>query len=351
MALFSTHNVSIKGISACVPVFEYNNMDYKWIPVKERELNIKTVGVEKRRIAQKGVTTSDLCFHATERLMKDLQLKKEDIELLIFIAQARDYYLPATSIILQDRLGLSKKCMAFDVGLGCSGYVYGLSIAAGLLNSFKLKKALLLVGDVSTHGISYKDKSAFNLFGDAGTATFLEYDENAVPMHFNMNSDGSNFDAIYIPHSGSRRIPDKSSYNIRKFGPGIYRNMAQLALDGVRVFNFATMDVPPNINELLEWQNLTVENIDQFVFHQANLLMNEIIRKKIKIPKEKHPYSIQKFGNTSSASVPLTMITQLRKQLIENKMKFLLAGFGVGLSMGSVILETNKIVCSELVEV
>jgi 3-oxoacyl-[acyl-carrier-protein] synthase-3 len=351
MALFSTHNVSIKGISACVPAFEYNNMDYQWIPVKERELMIKTVGVEKRRIVEKGVTTSDLCFHAAEKLLKDVDWKKEEIELLIFIAQARDYHLPATSIILQDRLGLSKKCMAFDIGLGCSGYVYGLSIAAGLLNSFKLKKVLLLVGDASTSGISYKDKSAYTLFGDAGTATVLEYDENAAPMHFNMNSDGSNFKAIYIPHSGSRRIPDKSSYNVRKFGPGIYRNMAQLALDGVRVFNFATMEVPPNVNELLASQNLTVENIDQFVFHQANLLMNEVIRKKIKIPKEKHPYSIQKFGNTSSASIPLTMITQIRQQLIENKTKLLLSGFGVGLSWGSAIIETNKIVCSELVEV
>ena len=334
MALFSTHNVSIKGISACVPTFEYNNMDYKWIPVKERELNIKTVGVEKRRIAPKGVTTSDLCFHAAERLLKDIQFKKEDIELLIFIAQARDYFLPATSIILQDRLGLSKKCMAFDVGLGCSGYVYGLSIAAGLLNSFKLKKALLLVGDVSTKGISYKDKSAFNLFGDAGTATCLEYDENAAPMHFNMYSDGSNFDAVYIPHSGNRRIPDKSSFNLRKFGPGIYRNMTQLVLDGVKVFNFATMEVPPNVNELLAWQNMTVENIDQFVFHQANLLMNEIIRKKIKIPKEKHPYSIQKFGNTSSASIPLTMITQIRQQLIDNKYETFAFRFWSGIIMG-----------------
>ena len=208
-----------------------------------------------------------------------------------------------------------------------------------------------MVGDVSSQSVSYKDKSAYTLFGDAGTATVLEYDENALPMHFNMQSDGSGFDAIYIPHSGSRRIVDKSSLKLRKFGPGIYRNMIHLVLDGVRVFNFATMEVPPNVNELLAWQNITVEDIDQFVFHQANLLMNEIIRKKIKIPKEKYPYSMQKFGNTSSASIPLTMITQIRQQLIENKTKLLLSGFGVGLSWGSVILETNKIICSELIEV
>jgi len=351
MALFSTHNVSVKGISACVPKFEYDNMDYQWIPVKERELMIKTVGVQKRRIAQKGITTSDLCLHAAEKLLKDTNCKKEEIDLLIFIAQARDYCLPATATILQDRIGLSKNCMAFDIGLGCSGYIYGLSIAAGLLNSFNLKKALLLVGDVSTASISYKDKSAYTLFGDAGTATILEYDKNAAPMHFNMNTDGSNYDAIIIPHSGTRKIVDKSSLRIRKFGPGIYRNMIHLALDGVKVFNFATMEVPTNVNDLLASQNLTVENIDQFVFHQANLLMNEIIRKKIKIPKEKHPYSIQTFGNTSSASIPLTIITQLRQQIVENKMKFVLSGFGVGLSWGSVILETNKIVCSELIEV
>lgn len=351
MALFSVSKVAIKGLSACVPSFECDNMDYQFISVKERELLIKTVGVQKRRVARKGVTTADLCFRAAKKLMSDLDWKKEEIDILIFIAQARDYCLPATGIILQDRLGLSKKCMAFDVGLGCSGYVYGLSIAAGLLNSFRLKKALLLVGDVSTSSISYRDKSAYPLFGDAGTATALEFDENANPMHFNMHSDGSGYEAIYIPHSGVRRMVDKSSLQIKKIGPGIFRNKIHLILDGVKVFNFATMEVPPNVNELLASQNKTVDDIDQFVFHQANLLMNEVIRKKLKIPKEKHPYSLPVFGNTSSASIPLTMITQLRQDIIEKKMKFLISGFGVGLSWGSAILETDKIVCSELIEV
>lgn len=351
MALFSTQNVRIAGISACVPKHEYNNMDYQWITVKEREQLIKTVGVAKRRVAEKGVATSDLCFHAAEKLIQDTGWKKDEIDILVFIAQARDYHLPATGIILQDRLGLSKKCMAFDIGLGCSGYVYGLSIVAGLLNSFGLKKALLLVGDVSTSSISYKDKSIYTLFGDAGTATALELDLKAPPMHFNMQSDGSGFDAIYIPHSGTRRIADKSSHRLRKFGPGIYRNMIHLALDGVRVFNFATMEVPPNVNELLASQNKTVDDIDQFVFHQANLLMNEIIRKKIKIPKEKYPYSMQTFGNTSSASILLTMITQLREQLVSKHNRLLISGFGVGLSWGSAIIETDKLIVSELVEV
>jgi len=208
----------------------------------------------------------------------------------------------------------------------------------------------LLVGDISTASISYKDKSIYTLFGDCGTATAIERSEGAPVMHFNMMSDGSGFDAIYIPHSGTRRIADKSSLEMQKFGDGIYRNMIQLFLDGVRVFNFATMEVPPNVKELLESQNMTVEDIDQFVFHQANLLMNEVIRKKLKIPKEKYPYSMNTFGNTSSASIPLTMITQLREKIMNEKLKLLLSGFGVGLSWGSVILETNKIVCSELMK-
>ena len=351
MAIFSSHNVSIKGISACVPSFEYNNLNYDWIPIKERELLIKTVGIEKRRVAGKDISISDLCYHATQRLMNDISWGKDEIDLVVFVSQMGDYLTPSTSIILQDRLGFSKKCLAFDVNLGCSGYVYGLSIAAGLLNSFSLNKALLMVGDISSFSISYKDKSAYPLFGDAVSVTALEYNKTAKPLHFNMNSDGSGFDAIYIPHSGTRRLADKSSFDLQNLGEGISRNLTQLSLDGVKVFNFATMEVPVNVNELLASQNMTVDNIDQFVFHQANLLMNEIIRKKIKIPKEKHPYSLKNFGNTSSASIPLTMITQLRQQLIENKMKLLLSGFGVGLSWGSVILETNKIVCSELIEI
>ncbi len=351
MALFSSHNVRIKGISACVPKNEYDNMNYRWIPLKERQQLIKTVGVAKRRIAEKGVTTGDLCFHAAEKLIQDIGWKKDEIDILIFIAQARDYHLPATGIILQHRLGLSTKCMTFDVGLGCSGYVYGLSIVSGLLNSFGLKKALLLVGDVSTSSVSYRDKSIYTLFGDAGTATALELDATAPPMHFNLQTDGKEFDAIYIPHSGTRRIADRTSHNLRNFGPGIERNMIHLALDGVRVFNFATMEVPPNVNELLASQQKTVDDIDYFVFHQANLLMNEVIRKKIKIPKEKYPYSIQDFGNTSSASILITLITQLREQVSSQQLTLLLSGFGVGLSWGSVILETKDILCSELVEV
>jgi 3-oxoacyl-[acyl-carrier-protein] synthase-3 len=351
MALFTTYHTAIRGISACVPAFEYDNMDYRWIPVKEREQLIKTIGVAKRRVAAKGVTTSDLCLNAAEKLIRDIHWKKEEIDILIFIAQARDYHLPATGIILQDRLKLSRKCIAFDVGLGCSGFVYGISIISGLLKSYKLKKGLLLVGDVSTSSISYKDKSIFPLFGDAGTATAIEYDENAVPMHYNLYCDGSGFKAIYIPHSGIRRIADKSSMKLRKFGPGIYRNMIHLSLDGVAIFNFATMEVPPNVNELLAAHELTVDHIDQFVFHQANMLMNEIIRKKLKIPKEKHPYCIQNFGNTSSASIPLTMVTQLKEKLQNERIRFLLSGFGVGLSLGSVIIETDRIVCPDLIEV
>ena len=349
MAIFSIPDIKISGISACVPENEYNNQNYDWISEKDRETLIRTIGVERKRYATQGTTTSDLCFTAANKLLNDLKWDKSEIDVLIFISQSRDYIIPATAGILQDKLGLPKTCMAFDISLGCSGFIYGLSVIGSLMATGRLKKGLLLAGDISTLNTSYKDKSAFPLFGDAGTATAIELENNFPEMMFNLQTDGKGYEAIIIPDGGIRNFVNKdSSFNYEEISEGICRNKLNIALDGIEVFNFSLREVTPNIKKVLKQFSFSSEDIDYFVFHQANKLMNETIRKQLKLPEEKVPYSLKNYGNTSSASIPLTIVTELNDEVSHRRLKLLLSGFGVGLSWGSVILETKSIICPEI---
>ncbi len=350
MAFFSIQDIAVKGIAAAVPSNVVSNWDYDLLTESEKKLLIKTTGIEQRRMVLPGMTTSDLCFEAAEKLLKELHWKKEEIDILIFVSQSTDYYLPATAIILQDRLGLSKSCMAFDIGLGCSGYVYGLSVISGMMKATGLKKGLLMVGDISTATCSNEDKSTYPLFGDAGTVTALQYEENAKSIRFDLNSDGSGKDAIIIPHGGLRNLASPESFVKEEITPGIVRSKMDLALNGLDVFNFSIKEVPNSLKEFLEKIGTTTESYDYFVMHQANKLMNETIRKKMKFASEKVPYSISKYGNTSSASIPLTIVSELSNDLKNSEKKLLLAGFGVGLSWGSVSLNLKNVVLPEIIE-
>ncbi len=348
MALFTIPDVKIAGLAAAVPHKEVSNADYAWISKKERNLLIKTIGVEKRRITEKGVTSSDLCFTATVKLLDELGWDRDDIEALIFVTQSGDYMVPASAPILQDRLGLPKTCMALDINLGCSGYPYGLSVISSLVNSTGMEKALLLIGDLSNVTSSYRDKSSYPLFGDSGTATALVRDTEAVPMVFNLQTDGSGYEAIIIRDGGTRNMVTKKSFNYKKYGEGIYRNNVQVALNGIEVFNFSLREVVPNIKKTLEYADKKLDDFDYIVFHQANKLINETLRKMLKVNREKVPYSIQKYGNTSGASVPLTMVSELREQLSTKSLKLILSAFGIGLSWGTVLLETDAVVVPEV---
>ncbi len=351
MAIFSLGGIKITGLSAAVPKQKENNADYQWISVKERESIIKNVGVETRRVAEKGTTTSDLCVIAAEKLLNELQWNRNEVELLVFVSQSRDYLVPTTACIVQNRLGLPHSCLALDIGLGCSGYVYGLSVVSGMMQSGMIKKGLLMVGDISTLTTNYRDKSTYPLFGDVGTVTAIEYDADAPLMHFNLQTDGAGYKAIMIQDGGARNVMSRKSFNVRKISQGIYRSRLHLELDGIEVFNFTLREVVPNIKTLLKEKGKTLEDIDYVVFHQANRLINETLRKMLKLDPAKVPYSIREFGNTSGASVPLTMIVALADALKSGNTRLLLSAFGVGLSWGSAIIETERLCITDLIEV
>ena len=202
MAIFTLDKVKISGLAACVPHEVVENMDYNWISEKERKMLIKTTGIARRRIAEKGQTAADFCIKAAQQLLKDLQWSPSEIDVLVFVTQTPDYITPATSIIMQERLGISTRCLCIDINLGCSAYVYGLSVIGSMLANAGLQKGLLLVGDTSSGIVSEQDKSTAPLFSDAGSATALSYEPEAPSMRFNLQSNGKGYDAIIIKDGG-----------------------------------------------------------------------------------------------------------------------------------------------------
>lgn len=349
MAVFSINDIAIKGISCCVPKNKERNIDLDILTKEEIQKFIDVTGVEERRIASKEICTSDLCCESAEKLIKDLNWQKDEIEILVFVSQTGDYILPISAAILQDRLGLSTNCIAFDVPLGCSGYVYGMSIIAGMMKATGLKKGLLLAGDTISKIVSDKDKSTLPLFGDAGSATAFEL-ENTGNFLFDLGTDGSGYKTIIVPDGGSRNRINADSLETKLIEEGISRNSCDLVLDGMDVFGFGISQGPKTVNKLLEKYAIDKEKIDYFIFHQANLMMNKMIAKKLKLPVEKVPYSLQHFGNTSSATIPLTIVSELKDKIENKSSNLLMCGFGVGLSWGTVFAEDCKIEVLDLIE-
>lgn len=351
MAYIEIDKVNIKGIAVCVPKTSEEVTDFSAFSMKEAEKFVASTGIKRRRISTQETCTSDLCFHAAKSLLKDLRWATDDIDCIIFVTQTPDYILPATSCILQHRLALKNDVLAFDISLGCSGWVYGLMIISNLISKGSIKKGILLVGDTILKTCSKEDKSTFPLFGDAGSATGIEFDEQSKGMKFHAGTDGSGSNAIIIRDGGFRFPYSKESstelqtdnISIRKFG--------QLELDGMDVFSFGINQAPESISKLMDFYDIKPELVDFFVFHQANLLMNEKIRIKLKIPAEKVPYTLNDFGNTSSASIPLTIVNRLGSILKKGNYSIIACGFGVGLSWGSVWFQTKNLVCSELIEI
>ena len=333
MALSTLHNVRFAGMASCVPHRILDNVrDCPPSQRSERERLVRNIGIQTRRICPEWQTFSDLALVATEKLLADLQWQREEIDALIVVTQSPDYLIPATAIILQDRLGLPHSTIAFDVNLGCSGYPFGLHLLGSMISAGGVKKALLLVGDKSA---TIKDP----LFSDAGTATALEFDTSAPPMHFDLNSDGSGYKAIMLPAGGHRRpysiehaIPSRDEH-------GNKVHAGDLILDGPAVLSFSTQRVPPAVERLLAYAQVPKEAVDYFIFHQANRMINETIRKKLGLPVEKVPTTLPDLGNTSGASLPVTVTARLHDTLAAGSHKLLLAGFGIGLSWGSVIVD------------
>jgi len=348
MANIMFKNVGISGISACVPINKKKNSELKkFFPEKDIKEIIETTGINEKRVVEKGVTASDLCYKAAEILLDDLNIDRSSIDFLIFMSQDSDYKIPATAPSLQHRLNLPTKTASFDINLSCSGYVYSLATAFALASQTGISRVLLLDGETFSKLVNQKDKVNAPIYGDAGTATLIEKGSHGESF-FSLNSDGSGVDALKIDAGGARNRTSLSNINECQVEDGNIRSPHQLYMDGMEIFNFTMMNVPKNVEQILGFSSYKKEDIDLLILHQANKFMTDFFVKKLKFPKEKVPYSIDRFGNTSSASIPLTIVTETEKR---QRDKVILCGFGAGLSWGSSLLSLKNCFISQLSEI
>ncbi len=352
MAFLEIMNVRIAGIAAGVPKNVASNLHPTEDDVVSSDYSpeefVKTTGVRERRVSYE-LTTSDLCYASAERLILDLKWNKNEIGAIIFVSQTPDYILPATACILQDRLGLTKECYAMDISLGCSGWIYGLSSTLSLLSAGSIRKALVMCGEAKARFLGAK-RLRNPLFGSAGTVTAVEWQEGAPSMYFHLGTDGSGFDSIITPDGGARNPVTINSFN-KEIVEGKETLRLQSRMKGMDVFSFGIRTAPKSVKALSEHYGFDYQDADWYVFHQANMKMNDMITKKLKLQNDRVPFSMFKFGNTNGASIPITIVSELKGK-VENKMSsFICCGFGVGLSWGTVAFKTNNLVISDLVEV
>lgn len=347
MVEFCFNNVSIRGICSVVPKKEILLTDDPNLyngDKKRIKRVIESSGFYKRRIVEKNTTSSDLCFYAACNLIKDLKINTDTIDALVFVSYTPDYLMPATAYVLHKKLKLSQNCIVMDIPQACSGYIIGLYQASMLINS-GCKKVLLLVGDTfSKFTDMFLDHSA-PVFGDAGSATLIEYKESAEKVYFNINSDGSGFDSL-ICQNGAFRHPIKKA----DFYPNEeYKYEAKM--DGGKIFEFTMNNIVPSIENLLKFANISISDIDEYIFHQANKFILENLARKLNIPQEKiSTETLTNYGNQCGASIPCTICNVYKEKSSKSDSKYLFSGFGAGLSWANAIVNLDKIYCSNLLE-
>ena len=348
MAKITFHGVGIKALSACVPPEVIYNKDLGYlIPEEEIEKTINNIGIIERRIAAPDVMASDLCYKAAQQLMADNDIAPESIDVLLFMSQTPDYRIPATSCLLQHRLGLPRETMCFDISLGCSGYLFALSTAFAYASMEGINRVLLLDGETFSKIVNRRDKVEWPLYGDAGTDTLIEKGDYGDST-FMLYTDGSGEDTLKI-HAGMRNPITPESCVEREQEDGNIRSDLEVYMDGMDVFNFAISKVPKSIKQLLKETEKSVDDVDYLIFHQANRFMMDFFVKKLKMDPDRVPYCIHKYGNTSSASVPLTISSELCGKL-DGDRTMLMSGFGAGLSWGSALMSMHDCKVSPVIE-
>jgi len=327
--------VVIKSIATHLPAGRLDNEELsRRFPEWSPEDILRKTGIRARALADPQECASDLAHRAAEKLLAGSEVRRADIDVLAFCTQSPDYLLPTTACVLQDRLALPQRCMAFDFNLGCSGYVYGLALVQGLLASGIGRRALLLTADTYTHYVHPSDRATAAIFGDAGTATLLEAVEDGSgglgPFVF--GTDGSGHANLMVPASACRPA---SNGKEGSQGP----RPGRLHMDGPRIFEFCMRRVPAAVRELLALADTDVDGIDRFVFHQANRFMMESIRKRLGISADRFAYRLEDVGNTVSSTIPMALEAEIEAGRIREGNRVMLVGFGVGYSWGACLVD------------
>ena len=350
MAFLTIKNVSIRGVASCVPSTIEENSMLSIYKDGEADEVIKTTGIERKHIVSGGVTASDLCLKAGIELISQLKWDIDSIDAICYVTQTPDYINHPTGFVLHEKLGLKKECLVLDIFHGCPGWVVGLSSISSLLSNGSLKRVLLFDGDSTSPWGYATDRESKPLFGDCGTATAIEYDVFAHPMFFHIGTKSEDGWAL-VRRKGGARYP----YTLEDYSKELKLRTGELkvdgnvdTMDGMSVFSFGITVPPKSIMQLCQQNEIDMQIIDKFILHQANLFMVQKIIKKLKIDTSKAPISLRNYGNTTSASIPLTICSQCHNEYATTKLKTIACSFGTGLSWGSVYFETNNIICPDV---
>lgn len=344
----------ISGLLTVLPrnevKFEDEMANYNFSIAKS--LKLKTaLGYNRRRVVEKDVCASDLCIYGLNYLFEKELLKREEIDALVLVSQSPDYFMPPTSNLIQGHFNLKQDVFCLDINQGCAGYIIGIFQAFMLLEQSAIKKVVVLNADVLSRKVSKKDRNSSPLIGDGASVTVIERSTEKTVIHANLKMDGTGATALIIPAGGFKYPSNVSTAVLHEDAAGNSRALDNLVMKGDEVFNFVQREVPPMIDDLLKNSNIKKEQVDFFMFHQPNKFMLQKLADKLGVPHEKMPNMIvEKFGNSSGVSIPTTISYTLGEELMRRRYCLCLAGFGVGLTWASLILNLGKLEFCQLIE-
>lgn len=351
---FKFSDKRITGILTILPEnevsFEDGIKNYNFSVSKSMKLK-KVMGYDKRRIVKDGVCSSDLTSFGLEYLLEKKLLNKEDIDGLLFVSQSPDYIMPATSNVLQEKFGLKRDMFCMDINQGCGGFMAGLLQALIMLDQESINKVLLINADVLSRKVSTRDRNSYPIVGDGASITIIESVKDTKPVYLSLKMDSSGIYDVIIP-AGGFRIPSTSETAImHEDDHGNFRSLDNLVMKGDSVFNFVQREVPPMIEEILEFSNTEREDVDYFFCHQPNKFMLNKLADKIRVPREKVPSNIVgKYGNSSGVCIPVTICDNVGEELERENFNVCFAGFGVGWTFGAAVLELGNLDFNRIIE-
>lgn len=351
---FEFKNKKITGLLTVVPknesrfVDEISNYNF----TEKQSLKLKAImGYDRHRIAPAGMTVSDLCVAGLEHLFNSGKLVKDDIDALVLVTQSPDFIMPSTSYVIQGRLGLKKDMICLDLNQGCAGFIVGLIQSYLLLEQESIKKVVLLNAEVLSHRVSKRDRNSFPLIGDAASVCVIERSPAVSKIHATLTTDGARGHALQIPAGGFRLPSSPETAELRMDAAGNYRALDHLVMEGDAVFNFVQNEVPPMVDELLDFAGVEKDRVDAYFFHQPNRFMLQKLADRLEVPREKLPCNVvENFGNASGVSIPTAICLNAAETLQKETILACLAGFGSGLTLGGMLMEIGSFKFCEIFE-
>lgn len=340
MPYFKFNNLKISAVATAVPTRVRKVEEFNDAFGEDHVRHFtESTGVEQFRQTAEHQTASDLCYAAAEKVIAEKGIDRSTVGALVFVAHSTDYRRPATACVLHKRLGLDKDCVAYDISLGCSAFVYGLNVICSMMQSSDIQRGLLLVGETLTKMVNEKDQSVRMLFGDGGSAVLIEKQEGVAPINGILKSDGRGYKAIIAPAGGFRNMNAPKDDFV--WPDGNVRSLYNTIMQGEDVFGFTISDVPRTIKEFFAKTETTADDYDCLAFHQANKFISQMLCKKIKADFSKMPICLDRYGNPSAPAVPLVMCDAYGADNEDKELNFLMCGFGVGLSWGVCSAKVN----------